>query len=160
MKKVLFSLMAIAIVMASCSGISAVDYNDKVIDVQKEIAKEAEKFGKEVQRAMTTQKFENIKTAADSSLIVVDAQIAKLKDMEAPKGGEEFKDAAIKAFESYKVIFEKGAAAATFTENTSQEEIAKFVQEFTAAATESDKLEKVARKAQKEFAEKNGIKVR
>lgn len=159
MKKVLFTLVALAVIMASCSGISAIDYNNKVIEVQTEIVKEADKFSKKVQTVMQTQDFAAIKVEADSSLAVIDTQINKLKDIKAPSGGEDFKEAAIKAFESYKVIFEKGASASTFTENSTPEELNKFIEEFTKAVEASDALEDKAREAQKAFAEKNGIKV-
>lgn len=145
--------------MTACSGISAVDYNNKVIEIQNAIVQEATKFGGKVQQITQTRNYASIKVEADSSMAVIDAQLAKLKDMKAPSGGEDFKEAAIKAFESYKVIFEKGAAAATFTDSTSQEELNKYISDFTAAVKESDALEDAARKAQKEFAEKNGIRI-
>lgn len=159
MRKVLFSLLAVVAIMTSCSGISALDYNNKVIEVQTAIVQEANKFNSKIQAATAARDFSTLKAEADSSIAVIDAQIAKLKEIDPPSGGEEFKEAAVKAFESYKVIFEKGASAATFTEETTPEEINKFIKELTEAGQESDKLEDAARAAQKEFAEKNGIKV-
>ena len=159
MKKVFFSLLAVIAIMTSCGGINAVDYNNKVVEIQNNIVKEATRFSNEVQKVAQTRDFSSIRVEADSSLAVIDAEVAKLKEMDAPSGGEEFKEAVIKAFESYKNVFEKGAAASTFTESTTQEELIKYVNDFTAAVNESTELENQAKEAQKAFAEKHGITV-
>ena len=114
-------------------------------------------FTKKMQLAVGAGNFEQIKVEADSALAKIDEAIANVKDMKAPSDGEDMKNAAIAAFESYKKIIEEGANASTLSKDSSPEELKAILEKLAKVGEESDEAEKKFLEVQKEFAKKNKI---
>lgn len=155
MKKVLFSLLAVMFIMASCGGPSAVEFNDAIVKEQSTMVSAMNKFYGSVESP------EKIKTEGDSLIAKLDASINAIKNLKTPSGGEKFRDTAVEYFESIKsassTIIEK---ASTLNENSTQEDLNAYMQVITTVVKDAEEKEDALKAVQKEFAKEKNIMIR
>lgn len=161
MKKVLFSLLAVMFVMASCGGADPVKFNDAIVNEQKALTTAANNFGVELGKAMATQSFDGLNVASDSLVAKMDKSIETIKGLSTPSGGEKFKEAAIDAFEfQKKQILSIKDKATTITPESSVEDVNSFIQLCNDIMTEAKTKEEALIATQKEFAKEKNIMIR
>ncbi|MFT3994365.1 MAG: hypothetical protein QM660_08660 [Dysgonomonas sp.] len=160
MKKVLFSILALSLViLSSCGGADPTVFNDAILKANNDISQVKLEYDDEVTKSITDNNYAAIAAATDSALIKIDSELANVQSLKVPKGGEAFKEASIKTFESIRAIVEAGKKFASLTENSSQEDFDKIEKEYNekeeAYSTTFDEMTK----AQVEYAASIGYKV-
>lgn len=158
MKKVLFSLLAVMFIMASCGGPSAVEFNDAIVTEQKKLYEAGIEFGKKLSDAMTSQSYSNMGAVCDSIVAKIDEGTAVVKDLKTPSGGEKFKEATLDSFQSEKKQFLsiKDKLSKLNSESTT-DDVNAFIQSFNEILVESNAKTEAFMTAQKEFAKEKGI---
>jgi hypothetical protein len=148
--------LVLALCISSCNS-GALVFNNKMIEVQQSLQPQILAFGNKMEAIGEEG---DIKTMApDAKLLIesLDKGIAKIKALEAPKNGEEFKRSMLAQFEFMKKFcrqtIQLGDAA------TSQEEKLQIATDFMKAGEEATKLEEDTQAKQREFAKANGFKL-
>ncbi len=159
MKKVLFSLLAVVLVLTSCGGVDPVKFNDAIANANVKIVTVSDAYQNELGKALEADDYEVIAIQTDSALAKIDAEIAIVKALEVPKGGEAFKDAAIKSYESLRAVVEAGKKFSTLTKESSEEEFSILEKEYDAKSTEYSNSFDALAIAQAEYAKDAGYKV-
>ena len=158
MKKSLLAVftLVIAVTLTSC-GVSVEKFNDTLVNSQKTIVSDYEKVAVLMSKEGTDKA--QLKLQEDSLIIKIDAQIAKVNELKAPKGGEEFKASAIETFQGYRKVIEVALKATSFTDSTTVDEYNTYVDELNKVTEEGSVAEDNFLTKQKEFATANGMKL-
>ncbi|MDR2956038.1 MAG: hypothetical protein LBV43_13260 [Prevotella sp.] len=159
MKKVLFSLLAVAIIMVSCGGADPVKFNDALVKANTVISEVSSNYDSELSDAINSEAFDKISTLTDSALVKIKAEIETVKNLDAPKGGEKFKETAIKTYESLSTLVETGKKFSTLTAESSEEQFDGINKEYTAKMEEYSKVFQELVDVQMEYAKEAGYKV-
>lgn len=159
MKKVLFSLLALTLVFASCGGPSPVAFNDALVKANTAIGDISNTYQNDLTQAINSESFENIAVLTDSALAKIDAELEIVRALEVPKGGDEFKSAALKSYENFRALVEAGKKFSTLTAESTQEDFEKIEKEYDGKFDEYSKSFDELSKAQMEYAKEAGYKV-
>lgn len=159
MQKLLFSLFTLTIIVGFTScGISAVDFNDKLVDSQKAVIADYDRLTSSIEQDSID--IVAVKLQGDSILARIDDEISKIKAIEAPKNGEDFKASAIAAFEAYRKIIEVEIKGISFNEESNPDEYNAYVEEYTKVTEEGATAEDNFLSKQKEYAKANNVQLR
>jgi hypothetical protein len=160
MKKLLFSLLAVGLVLTSCGGTSPTKFNNAIIGANTAISEVGNSYMNTLSVAVSTNSYESIAAATDSALVKIDAELDIIKALEVPKGGDAYKDAAVKAYESLRAVVESGKKFSTLTEESSVEDMNKISEEYEVKMQEyTDNFTNMT-KAQAEYAAEAGYEIR
>ena len=159
MKKVLFSLLVVVFALTSCGGPNAIKFNDAIVKANNELGEVFTDYSREMGKLSNAEDFSKMVAISDTALAKLNEKLEIVKNLEAPKSGEEFKAAAIEMYEYCKVILETGKKFATLTEESSVDEYNKILKEFNDHLSSYDDLVRKTRKAQAKFAEENNFRV-
>lgn len=138
---------------------SAAQYNDYIIHRQNDLIKKIEEFG-----AVADTNVDSAETMLDQSTKEVEKMIIELQGMPAFKGDSALRDAAANSFSFYKQLFDNEYRAVlkirkkrkeNITEDDT-EEVNKVVQDIN---KQEERFEKALHNAQKNFAEKNKMRL-
>lgn len=148
MKKLLFTILTASLVLlVSCGGPSAVEFNDSIVKEQTKLISTINTYSTQFGVALSTNSFAELKAPADSLNAQIDRSVAAIKDMKTPSGGEKFKESTITYFESMKKMGEFSQINAS--DSVNGEEI---MTKFQSILEEVTKNENAFLAAQKEFA--------
>ncbi|MFV0418600.1 MAG: hypothetical protein ACK5KT_07725 [Dysgonomonas sp.] len=159
MKKVLFSLLVLSLIIVSCGGPSPVKFNDALVKANTAIGNVGAAYQNDLSQAISSESFENIAVVTDSALAKIDAELEIVKALEAPKGGETFKAAALKSYESLRTVVETSRKFAVLTKESTQEDFDKIEKEYDEKFDEYSKSFDELAKAQMDYAKEAGYKV-
>ncbi len=158
MKKTIFlSIALLSFFFISCGGGKSGDastpsdkpltpqaFNQTAMDVFKAAQKAMDNFDSQITAGVKTKDLKSITTAADKATAEVDVQIEKLKAVNAPEGGQEYKDAVLKSLDGVKSIIETGKKYGDLPEGYSRVEFNNLEKEYNNKRTElSATLKKV-----------------
>lgn len=158
MKKMILPIWALLFTMltSSCNS-GALVFNNRMVEVQKSLEPKLLAFGNKM--GMLGED-DSIKIMANDATMLIqdlDKGIEKIKALEAPKSGEEFKRSMLAQLEYMKNFCKQtiqlGDAA------TSQEEKQKIAADFLKAEQEVTRLEEDTQAKQKAFAKANGFRL-
>lgn len=150
-----FALVTI-IGTSSCNS-GALVFNNKMVEVQKSLEPKIVAFGNKMQMIGENGDIKTIAGDAKALIEVLDKEIAKVKALEAPKNGEEFKRSMLAQFEYVKKICSQTIKLGEAS--TTEEEKIKIATDFMNAGEEAAKLEQDTQTKQREFAKANGFKL-
>ena len=131
MKKLLLSLLTVSFILTSCGGTSPVKFNDTIVEANETISNVSDSYTETLTAAIASGSYQSIAAATDSALVKIDAEL-DIVNLEAPKGAEEFKNAALKTYQDLRAIVEAGRKFTTLTEESSDEEFDKISDEYDA----------------------------
>jgi hypothetical protein len=158
MRKFFMAIVALlcVFVISSCNS-GALVFNNKIVEVQKVLEPKIAVF--EAKMTAVGENGDIKKIVPDAKVIVeeIDKSIVKLKALEAPKDGEEFKRAMLVQYEFIKKLY--GQVIVLGDASTTDEEKAKIVVDFTNAESDMQKLQDDTQAKQKVFAKANGFKL-
>ncbi|GAB6007928.1 LIC11966 family surface protein [Dysgonomonas reticulitermitis] len=158
MKKVLFSLVVVMLILTSC-GADAVKFNDSIIKEQTSMFSAIEDYSNKLSQAATNNSFAEIKAVSDSLLTKLDKSIEVIKGLNTPSGGEKFKEAAIDYFESAKKIITLGEKASSLGNEPTEEQATAFYEEYNNVVKDVTEKEAALLAVQKEFAKEKNMKL-
>lgn len=158
MKKVLFSLLTMMLILTSC-GADAVKFNDTITKEQASMVTALHDYSDKLQQASSSNSFSDVKAAGDSLLIKLDKSIEAIKGLSTPSGGEKFKEAAIDYFESIKKVVSIGEKASSLGNDPTEEQANAFYEEYSNVVKEVTEKENAVHTIQKEFAKEKGMKL-
>lgn len=160
MKKLLFLLITAAFVLTSCGGsVSPTRLNETIVKTGEKVVNIKNSFDKDLTSAIRAKNYESITAITDSALTKIDTEIDKLKTLEAPEGGEAYKEIALKTFEEIRANVEIGKKYAELKPGATKEFRA-LEKEYNAKEAECAKLFKEVGKVQAEYAKSVGRKVK
>jgi len=160
MKKVLFSLLASVLVLASCGGPSPVAFNDAITKANTVITNVSSDYQDAISKSMDNEDYASIVAQTDSALIKIDAELAIVKALEVPKGGDAFKDTAVKTYESLRSMVETGKKVSTLHSESSEADYNAIYKEYEVKMDEYSKLFGELAAAQMSYAKEAGYEVR
>lgn len=158
MKKVLFSLLTMMLILTSC-GADAVKFNDTIVNEERSLEAPITAYSNKLGQSMTSNSYEGIKDLGDSLLLKIDKSIEVIKNLKAPSGGDKFKEISIEYFESAKKIVTLGNKAESLGSEPTDEQVAAFNQEYENMTKEIAEKTNAYLAAQKEFAKEKGMKL-
>ncbi|NDV96256.1 hypothetical protein D0T84_15245 [Dysgonomonas sp. 521] len=159
MKKLLFSLLAVGFILTSCGGTSPTKFNDAIVKANTNISNVGGTYMNTLSAALSSSSYDGIAAVTDSALVKIDAELAIVKALEVPKGGESYKDAAVKTYESLRAFVESGKKFSTLTKDSSVEDINNVSAEYEAKMkVYTDSFDELT-KAQVAYAEEAGYKI-
>lgn len=158
MKKVLFSLFAVTLILTSC-GADAVKFNDTIVKEQSALEAPFTEYVSKLGQAIATNTVADIKPLRDSLLAKIDKSIEDINALSTPSGGEKLKETAIVCFESYKKIIAMGDKAASLGSEPAEEQITAFYTEYSNIEKEVTEKENTFLAVQKEFAKEKNMKL-
>lgn len=149
MKKIkTFLFIATIIIFASCESKNAREFNDKLVNMQKDIVSKVELIVK-----APGEKGERLKTAKS----YIDKQLEELKKIPPVKGGEAFKQAMVDDIDglskTYTVLVKMTDSTTTAEENTA------LTNELQQWETKINTLDKDVMDEQRKFAKDKGFKL-
>jgi hypothetical protein len=156
MKKVLFSLVTVMLILTSC-GADAVKFNDAIVKEQKALEVSVMEYNSKLQTMNVSP--ESFKELGDSLLMKIDKSIDVIKGLNTPSGGEKFKESTLVYFESAKQLVEMGNKAKSLGTEPTEEQAMAFMQEMTAMQNDMVGKENAFLAAQKEFAKEKNMKL-
>jgi len=159
MKKLLFSLLVVGLILTSCGGTSPTKFNEAIVKANTTISEVGNSYMTTLSSAVSTNSYEGIAAATDSALVKIDAELDIVKALEVPKGGDAYKDAAVKAYESLRSFVESGKKFSTLTPESSVGDMNKVSEEYEAKMKEYTDNFTALTKAQSEYAKEVGYKV-
>ncbi|MBB4035962.1 copper chaperone CopZ/predicted small lipoprotein YifL [Dysgonomonas hofstadii] len=160
MKKVLFSLFAVMMVFASCGGPDPVKFNDALSKANTEITNVSTEYQDAIAKLIEDTNFSAITAQTDSALAKINKEIDIVKALEAPKGGDAFKEAAIKTYEGLRSVVETGKKFSSLTAESTDVDLENITNEYDAKIDEYSKLFDALVNAQAEYAKEAGYDVR
>ena len=160
MKKVLFSLITVALILTACGGsVSPTMLNETIVKTGQDVVNIKNTFDKDLTSAIKSKNYESITAITDSALTKMDAKIDRLKAMQAPEGGQAYKEIALKTFEEIRANVEIGKKYADLKPGATKE-FRELEKEYNAKEKECAKLFKEIGKVQSEYAKSVGRKVK
>jgi hypothetical protein len=158
MKKILFSLLALALIFVSC-GSTPTSFNNGIVEAHTNLTQIASDYIDILSSAVSAENYSAVTAQTDSALVKIDAELTAIKALEAPKGADSYKDAAIKACESLRAFVETGKKFSTLTAESSESDYNKVSEEYEAKMkVYSDDFDALT-KAQEVYAAEIGYKV-
>jgi hypothetical protein len=107
--KLIFSIVTVLIVIASCNSKSksAYSYSESIVKKEKDLVPSINKTEANVERFINTGNYDSISLAGANMEALVNAKILEIENAPAPTaiGAEEFKQAAIQYFSFMKSIY-------------------------------------------------------
>lgn len=158
MKKVLFSLLTVMLILTSC-GADAIKFNDTIVDQQRALEVPFTQYANKLGQAIATNTVADIKPLGDSLLAKIDKSIEVIKALDVPSGGEKFKETSIEYFESAKKIVTLGNKAESLGSQPTEEQATAFFTELTDMAKQVSEKKDAFLAVQKEFAKEKGMKL-
>ena len=159
MKKVLFSLLTVMLVLTSC-GADAVKFNDTIVEQEKALEAPIREYANKLGQAIATNTVADIKPLGDSLLAKIDKSIEVIKGLDVPSGGEKFKETSIEYFESAKKIVTLGNKAESLGSQPTEEQATAFFTEFNEMVKQVSEKADAFLTVQKEFAKEKGMELR
>jgi len=157
MKKLLFSLFALTLLLTSC-GPDPIKYNDTLVDILEKANADYESIDGMFSDLIDAEKYGELGTVSKTPIDSLNARIETIKNLELPSGAENFRDAVIKYVESL-----IGAAKAydgfaiMEKDDVSTDEIQAVTDNLEKMQEEFDKTFVIVTETQKEFAKKKGF---
>ena len=136
---------------------NAVAYNDYIVGRQNILIKNVLKFGEAAQVNL-----DSAQALLDKFIPETEVMISELKVMPAWKGDSSLRNAAVKSFAFYKRVFEKDyrrILEIRKDENATEEDISELNQIIESISKEEEKFDKDLHNAQRDFAQKNKMKL-
>jgi len=142
MKKIiLFAAFLLSILITSCGGSASGDgsasaplspkaFSEKLMNIFTDASKALDVFDKKITASVKSKDMASITAAGETAVTEVDAQIEKLKAVNAPEGGEAYKEAVLKSLDGIKSIIETGKKYGELKEGYSQTEFNKLEKEY------------------------------
>ncbi|MDR1091975.1 MAG: hypothetical protein LBL79_12945 [Prevotella sp.] len=158
MKKTLFSLVTVMLILTSC-GADAVKFNDTIVNEQEALEVTLTEYGTKLGQAIETNAVADIKPLGDSLLTKIDKSIDVIKALNTPSGGEKFKETAIIYFEFTKQIVKLGDKAASIGNEPTEEQATAFSNEYNDIAKVIAEKGEAFRNIQKEFAKEKNMRL-
>lgn len=159
MKKLLLSLLAVGLILTSCGGVSPTKFNDAIVKANTNISNVGASYINTLATAVSSGSYDGIAAVTDSALVKIDAELDIVKALEVPKGGESYKDTAVKTYESLRAFVESGKKFSTLTKDSSVEDINNVSAEYeTKMKAYTDSFDELT-KAQMAYAKEAGYKV-
>lgn len=160
MKKLIF-ITTTLIFLFSCGNSNSPGpktFNSSAISIFTQANKILDDFDAKITAAVKGNNVESLSAEADQALLKVDEQIEKMKAINAPEHGEEYKEAVLSSLEKLKSIVETGKKYSELKEGYSKKEFNALEKEYNNKRKDlSQQLSKVA-KVQADFAKKTGKK--
>lgn len=160
MKKLLFTGVMILIGLCGRAQTTALEMNDKMVDITDKVFAFGDEWGKAFQRGMDKMDWSNLKPVRVKMQQYVNNAIQEVEHMQDVKGSKALRDAVV-AFLNYenKVIKEGFMPFENFDGNEDDETVKKAIDKMVALGNgEMDELEKVM-EVQEAYATANGFKV-
>jgi hypothetical protein len=136
-----------------------VKFNEAIVKANEVISEVGSSYTFSLSTALSTGSYESIAATTDSALVKIDAELNIVKALEAPKGGDAYKEAAIKAYESLRAYVESGKKFSVLTKESSKEELNKAQNECEAKMKEFESNFDTLTQAQADYAKGAGYKV-
>lgn len=138
---------------------SPTQYNDYIVTRQTTLMKSVLTFGKIADKSL-----DSADAMLKNGVIEADRMINELKGMPPYKGDSTLRDAAVKSFRFYKGVFEKDYVdilnfRKKGEENITSEDVAEVNRIVDKIGKEEEVLDKAFHNAQKNFAERNNMKL-
>ncbi|GAB6121819.1 hypothetical protein [Dysgonomonas termitidis] len=159
MKKNLFYLLTVLFILSSC-GPDAVKFNDAIAKANAAITEMSVSYDGDLTNAVNNEDFASIAAKTDSALAKIDAEITIVKALDVPKGGDKFKEAALKTYESLRGVVEAGKGFAALTKESAIEDMDKLQETYQAKVDEYSKSFEDLATAQMEYASEAGYQVK
>jgi hypothetical protein len=159
MKKNLFYLLTVLFILSSC-GPDAVKFNDAIAKANAAITEVSVSYDGDLTNAVNNEDFASIAAKTDSALAKIDAEITIVKALDVPKGGDKFKEAALKTYESLRGVVEAGKGLAALTKESAIEDMDKLQETYQAKVDEYSKSFEDLATAQMEYASEAGYQVK
>lgn len=159
MKKLLFSLIATALVLVSCGGVDPVAFNDAIVKANTTITALGETYQNDITKSIESSDFSAIAAQTDSALAKINTEIDIVKSLEVPKGGDGFKEAAVKTYESLRDVVETGRKLSTLNTDSTEEAANSIMKEYDEKSSIYSKQFDELAKAQMDFAKEANYKV-
>ena len=159
MKKILFSLLSVLFILTSC-GPDAVKFNDAIAKANEAITEVSVSYDGDLTDAIDNENFTAIAAKTDSALAKIDAEITIVKGLDVPKGGDKFKEAALKTYESLRSVVEAGKGFATLTKESAIEDVTILQEAYQTKVDEYAKSFQELTTAQAEYAMESGYQVK
>jgi hypothetical protein len=158
MRNLVLAVFALATIMATSSCNSgALVFNNKMVEVQKALEPKMLAFGSKMEGIGENGDIKTMTPDAKSLIEDLDKSIAKIKALEAPKNGEEFKRSMLAQLEYMKKFCKQTVQLGD--ESTTEAEKLQIATDFMKAGEEATKLEEDTQAKQREFAKANGFKI-
>lgn len=142
MKKLLLPLLFVFFIETSCGGPDPGKFNDAVVDLNESVAQIQSNFDSKLQDAIDTYTFDSIPKAVDNAVTNIDANIAKLKQLKVPSGGEKMIESSLVLFQAVRNTV---SGAMKFTELVPSEVTGEIsYEEFSVIFDEYDELSEKA----------------
>ncbi len=158
MKKVLFSLLTMMLILTSC-GADAVKFNDTIVKEEKSLEVPLIAYSSKLGQSMSSNSYEGIKDLGDSLLLKIDKSIEVVKNLTAPSGGDKFKETSIEYLESIKKIVTIGNKAESLGSEPTDEQVSALNEEYEQITKEITEKTNAYLTTQKEFAKEKGMKL-
>lgn len=159
MKKVLFSLFVLVLILASCGGASPTAFNDGIVKAHATLSQIGTAYIGSLSTAVSAGTYDIIASKTDSALVKIDTELAVIKALEVPEGGDAYKSAAIEASESLRAFIESGKGFSTLTKESSVDEYNKVSEEYEAKMKKYTQGIEALTQAQEAYAKQAGYKV-
>ncbi|MDR2949081.1 MAG: hypothetical protein LBV71_07725 [Prevotella sp.] len=159
MKKLLFSLVAVALILVSCGGSSPTAFNNGIVQAHTNLSQIGSSYINTLSSAVSSGTYDAIAAQTDSALVKIDAELTAVKALEVPKGGDAYKAAAVKACESLRAFIESGKSFSALTKESSVDEYNKVSAEYEAKMKVYTEDIEALTDAQEAYATEAGYKV-
>lgn len=158
MKKCFVAVLALVLVMgiSSCNS-GALVFNNKVVEVQQSLEPKILDFGNKMQGVGESGDIKSLTPTAKQLIVDLDNGIAKIKAIEAPKDGEEFKRSLLAQLEFMKKLCNQTIKLGD--DATTDQEKLTIAEEFMKAEDEAKRLEEDTKVKQQAFAKANNFKL-
>lgn len=159
MKKILFSLFALTLILVSCGGASPTAFNDSIVKAHTNLSQIGTSYIGSLSSAVSAGTYDIIVAQTDSALVKIDVELETVKALEVPKGGDAYKEAAVKACESLRDFIASGKDFSSLTKESSVEEYNKVSEGYEAKMKVYTADIEALTKAQVAYAKESGYKV-
>lgn len=154
MKKFI-SIIVLVFLIASCTGVDPVGWNNAMIGHYNQVVDEIENFEESISLDVVGNAESNARIAAKGNQILSDIKInvLQIQESQLPVGGEEYQKALISFLESINDQIEIGLAFTRLGADTPQSEIEAFADQYDEASHASKRKSEALRAAQQKFME-------
>jgi hypothetical protein len=162
MKKILFPLLAVLIVLAGCSGNKkkAFDFNQKLAKISEELNSKGTLLGTQLKTAMTSKDFSAVAATCKDLHSFIDTKLTEMKDTKDIAGSEKLRTSMVDflSFEK-ELVTEAFDPFAKMDTNTSEEDMQSAIDKMMEKTKEESSYLLKVQSAQREYASKNGFKI-
>ena len=155
--KKFFYLFILLLCFSSCKN-AEIDFNNNLVTIQKKVLKEVQDFGQKM-KEIRIDSFPQapVKKEAEKLTVFINDQIRDAQNLNAPKKGENLKEAVVKQLQFEKDIVSKIGRLAE--PGISKEEKTRIETEFLSSQNKANELEANVRTAQEAFAKQYKFKL-